>query len=152
MNRSKQFCVLEAFRKILRQELQYIQQRPDILWQQMYNRLQWVEESVKEYIEPEHRIRNSTGARPWIRFKTPFLESGALIQTFARHSDNVSCCAVSPDGSFFVTASADKTLKIWDFFTGRERATLSGHHHGVNFCAISPDSSFIVSAGIDKTL
>ena len=36
-------------------------------------------------------------------------------------------CAVSPDGTWIVSASADHTLKIWDAATGAERATLSGH-------------------------
>ena len=38
-----------------------------------------------------------------------------------------SGCAVSPDGTWIVSASDDGTLKIWDAATGAERATFSGH-------------------------
>ena len=33
-------------------------------------------------------------------------------------------CAISPDGSFVVTASGDHTCRIWDAATGKERASL----------------------------
>ncbi len=46
----------------------------------------------------------------------------------------------------------DKTLKIWDAATGKERLTLTGHTDEVTACAISADSSFVVSASSDKTL
>ena len=61
-------------------------------------------------------------------------------------------CAVSPDGAFIVSASGDKTLKVWDARSGEARLTLQGHTAGVNGCAVSPDGAFIVSASGDKTL
>ena len=41
MNHSGQKRVLEAFRKTLGQEFHNIRERPEILWQQLYNRLQF---------------------------------------------------------------------------------------------------------------
>ena len=61
-------------------------------------------------------------------------------------------CAVSPDGTWIVSASYDNTLKIWDAATGAERATLTGHTGSVNGCAVSPDGTWIVSASDDNTL
>ena len=76
----------------------------------------------------------------------------ALQRTFWKHTERVNGCAVSPDGNWIVSASQDKTLKIWDAITGAERLTLSGHTDGVQSCAVSPNGRFIVSASWDKTL
>ena len=61
-------------------------------------------------------------------------------------------CAVSSDGASIVSASYDKTLKVWDARSGEARLTLQGHTAEVNGCAVSPDGAFIVSASRDKTL
>jgi WD40 repeat protein len=59
---------------------------------------------------------------------------------------------VSPDGRIVVSASRDKTLKVWDIMTGKECCTLSGHTDSVEGCAVSPDGRHIISASCDKTL
>ena len=43
------------------------------------------------------------------------------------HDDFVNSAAFSPDGSRIVTASSDKTARIWDAATGKEIAVLRGH-------------------------
>jgi WD40 repeat protein len=70
----------------------------------------------------------------------------------AGHTGWVNAVAISPDNRFIVSASDDKTLKIWDAATGAEQATLKGHIRKVNACAVSPDSRFIVSSSGDNTL
>jgi hypothetical protein len=69
MNRSEQIEVLETFRKTLRQELHNLRERPEILWQQMYNRLQRVDDEsgvVSKVMLPEFKKRTSLGANPWM--------------------------------------------------------------------------------------
>ena len=44
--------------------------------------------------------------------------------------------AISPDGRRVVSASYDKTLKVWDVATGKCVATLKGHSEHVR-CAAS---------------
>ena len=72
--------------------------------------------------------------------------------TLTGHTGIIRDCAISPDSSFIVSGSDDKTLKVWDAATGKPRATFTGHTDRVTTCAISPDSSFIVSGSSDKSL
>jgi hypothetical protein len=64
----------------------------------------------------------------------------------------VRACAVTPDGRRVVSASADKTLKVWDLESGRTLATMEGHVDWVHACAVTPDGRRVVSASADKTL
>src|SRR5262249_7219551 len=78
--------------------------------------------------------------------------SGSERFTLSGHTGEVNGCAISPDGSFIVSASNDTTLKVWDASSGSERFTLSGHHDRITRCIISPDSQLIISTSIDTTL
>jgi WD40 repeat protein len=40
-------------------------------------------------------------------------KEGVLLNTLKEHSGAVNRLAVSPDQSFFVSASADRTVRIW---------------------------------------
>jgi WD40 repeat protein len=82
----------------------------------------------------------------------PDLPDPALIRTLGGHWDEVRGCAISPDGDYIVSASRDRTLKVWDVHTGEERRTLRGHTDVVHGCAISAAGDFIVSASSDHTL
>ena len=46
-------------------------------------------------------------------------------------TSSVTSAAFSPDGSRIVTASEDKTARIWDAATGKEIAVLRGHDDAV---------------------
>jgi len=74
------------------------------------------------------------------------------VSVLKGHADYVGGCAVAPDGTRIVSASADKTLRIWDVATGDTRRTLQGHTEAVYGCAVAPDGTWIVSASRDKTL
>ena len=58
----------------------------------------------------------------------------------------VNGCAISADGSFIVSASTDKTLKIWDAKSLNCIATLYTDSP-LTACACSPDNEHIVAAG-----
>ena len=92
--------------------------------------------------------------RPWLMPRTPVLDSpgGALIRTLASHTGWVNRVAMSGDGNLLVSASWDKTLKVWEVESGRELRTLAGHKDGVIGVAISADGKLVVSASADQTL
>ncbi len=153
-------ATLGAFDRALGREAHNLLQRPQLCWQQLHNRLQWGDEPVRELLEHERR-RRSAGAPLWLRTKTRFRESDALLRDLEGHTEakrtllghaGVTDCAFSPDGERVCSASDDRTLKTWDPESGTELSTLEGHSGGVNACAFSPDGSLICSASDDRTL
>ena len=78
----------------------------------------------------------------------------------------VECCCFSPDGSFVLSGSCDKTLKVWRTHDGSLVNTLQGHTDAVTkpyfhvrsdvsqvvCCCFSPDGSLVLSGSYDDTL
>ena len=74
-----------------------------------------------------------------------------LMGTFKGHEDRVLSAAFSPDGLRIVTASADRTARVWDAASGAELLTLAGHEGAVTNAAFSPDGTRIVTVSADQT-
>jgi WD domain, G-beta repeat len=72
--------------------------------------------------------------------------------TLAGHHDAVNVAAFSPDGAHVVTASWDKTARVWDLRGDKPSfVALEGHQGEVVSAAFSPDGSHVVTASWDKT-
>ena len=50
---AEQRTTLEAFDRVMRHETHNLARRPDLLWQQLYNRLQWEDGSVPAILDAE---------------------------------------------------------------------------------------------------
>jgi WD40 repeat protein len=66
---------------------------------------------------------------PWLRPLHGCLDAsgGALLRTLVGHTDEVLCVAITPNGRWVVSGSADKTLKVWDLGTGRCLGTMDAY-------------------------
>jgi len=90
----------------------------------------------------------------WLRTLVGTLTApgGPLLRTLAGHKNAVNAVAVTPDGRYAISASDDKTLKVWELASGRTVHTLAGHRNVVNAVAVTPDGRYAVSGSDDKTL
>ncbi len=79
-------------------------------------------------------------------------ENIPIATTLTGHSSFINYLVISPDGQTLASASADKTIKIWNLATGQEIRTFTGHSNYVNYLAISPDGQTLVSSSADKTI
>ena len=75
-----------------------------------------------------------------------------LYATLEGHLNAVRGCAMSADGRLAVSASDDRTLRVWDVASGETVHILTGHSGRVRGCAMSADGRLAVSASDDRTL
>ena len=77
------------------------------------------------------------------------LEALQERKTLLGHGEAVISAQFSPDGQRIVTASRDKTARIWDAASGTELSTLR-HGHQVLSAQFSRDGQRIVTASVDR--
>jgi len=80
------------------------------------------------------------GAQPRLRLETGIGHTAVIVSA-----------AFSPDGSRVLTASLDKTARLWDLARGKEIRRFEGHGSGVTSAVFSPDGKWVLTASDDKT-
>jgi WD40 repeat protein/archaellum biogenesis ATPase FlaH len=123
------------------------------LWNQLYGRLiQYHDSSAIQTlfkVEPK---------QTWIRLLTPSLNQpkSPLIQTFRGHTALIKAIAITADNKKIISASYDKTIRIWDLRTGECLQILEGHRDEVSAVVIVPDRvpdrDKVISTSYDKTI
>ena len=73
-----------------------------------------------------------------------------LYRVISGHMGWVRSVHVDPSNEWFVTGSADRTIKVWDLASGQLRLTLTGHIEQVTGLAVSDRHPYMFSCGLDK--
>jgi WD40 repeat protein len=68
-----------------------------------------------------------------------------------KHDDQVNSAQFSADGKRVVTASSDKTARVWDAATGKAIGEPMKHDREDNSAQFSADGQRVVTASSDQT-
>merc|ERR1719353_2675898 len=77
---------------------------------------------------------------------------GYARRSLSGHSECIHDVVLSSDGQFALSASWDKTMRLWDLNSGISARTFQGHTKDVFSVAFSGDNRQIVSGSRDKTI
>jgi WD40 repeat protein len=105
--------------------------------------------SIKEKDEIIHRLENQLKASqqevaPRYELFHPY--------SFTGHSGHIYSVCMSQNGKWAVSASRDRTAKIWDLDNKREEGTLAGHAKTVYAVCMSMDGRYIITGSEDNSI
>lgn len=113
-------------------------------------------DSLLEALRAGKQLKYKLGITPTTRMRVVATLLQALYtvqerQRLEQHRDTVTSLSYSPDGQTLASASADRTILLWQP-DGTVKATLSGHGDRVAVVQFSPDGQFLLSGSHDQTL
>ncbi|EKF00473.1 MULTISPECIES: AAA-like domain-containing protein [unclassified Tolypothrix] len=106
-------------------------------------------QSLKELVKDGRPLEKYPANKPILALQT-ILDNIWERNLLQGHQSPVKSASFSADGQQIVTASLDKTARVWDI-TGKLLAELKGHEGWVNSASFSPNGQRIVTASSDKT-
>ena len=78
--------------------------------------------------------------------------SSALIRKYEGHMADIQSIEIDTSTLTAVSASTDRSIRIWNIRDGQSKGVLRGHERGVNRAVFTPNGKHIISAAEDMTL
>ena len=79
-----------------------------------------------------------------------YADNGERLGTFNGHNGTVWCCDVRYDSTYFISGSADNTMRLWDVSNGKELLNIE-YTSAVRTCGFSYDGSKLFTT-TDQTM
>ena len=73
------------------------------------------------------------------------VRNSLCLYKYEGHTNSIQHISVNPKGNIIVSASSDKTVKVWDVLTNQEIKILTWHHDTPFKTAISPQGQYVMS-------
>lgn len=98
-------------------------------------------------------VRRPAERRGWIEIASKALSENALRVSLRGHEGSLSAAVFSPDpeGKRVLTASTDRTARIWSADGKGRPVVLAGHERPITSAAWSPDGKRVLTASEDGT-
>lgn len=132
---------IEDFARFLNTQSHLLAKHPALTFQQAFNE----PDATAPAQAARQRIALGQETRLRLRWINKPQVPSLCVMTIAGHGDIINSCDTSPDGTRIVSASSDKSLKVWDAASGKELLTLRGHGASVETCSFSRDGTCILS-------
>jgi WD40 repeat protein len=138
---------LESIAATIRLSAFAIERDRDQLWQQLLNRSMTRSDPLLDHMPVRPR-------GPLLRLLTPTLRQcgDPLSWVFTGHRDLVKDVCAVPASSTLLSASVDKTVRLWDLSAGREVRRFCGHTDTVTSVSTTHDGQEFVSGSRDRTV
>ena len=81
-----------------------------------------------------------------------YLQNNNTALILKGHTAPITQLQISPDRSLLISASVDKTIRLWNISTGELIRTISGHNDRVTALSFNPDRQTFASASADRTI
>lgn len=107
-------------------------------------------QKLKEIVKNKRSLANYPATSPLFALQT-IVDNIREVQQFVAHQDDITTVNWSHDGKYILTASNDKTARIWNL-SGELIAELKGHQDQVFIANFSLDGKYIITASADKTV
>ena len=77
--------------------------------------------------------------------------TGACQSILIGHEGEISKVTFNPQGTKILTASSDKTARLWEVETGEQTQMLEGHTDEIFSCAFNYDGDIVITGSKDNT-
>jgi periodic tryptophan protein 2 len=102
-------------------------------------------------IDPSGEIL-AAGSKDTFQIHVWSLKTGSLLDVFSGHEGPISGITFDGNGTTLATSSWDKTVQLWDTFTGKGRKESLTHYHDVLCLAYRPDGKQMCAGTLDGQL